>query len=152
MKYEFKGNFLYYVRMIKRLNEIMLEQAANKCSLSLPEGDVLSFLRENPEFDTARDVALYREVSRAYVSKAIEQLAGKGLVAIKQDKTDRRIQHLKITSKGKKPAEILHKAQFSFYDLITAKLTESELTQMLRSIGKVAANVQFEITRLNLDH
>ena len=112
--YKFEGNFLYYVRLIKRMYENTLAEAAGRCGLTLPEADVLSFLRENPEFDTARDIALYREVSRAYVSKAVEALAGRGYIEITQDKADRRLQHLNITQKAQETAEILHEAQFAF--------------------------------------
>ena len=89
--YQFEGNFLYYVRLVKRLYENTLSAAGEALGLSLPEADVLCFLRENPEFDTARDVALYRDVSRAYVSKAVESLVAKGYLTACQDKSDRRL-------------------------------------------------------------
>ena len=140
-KYEFKGNFLYYVRLIKKLYEQTLFNAAEQCGITLPEADILSFLRENPEFDTARDVALYREVSRAYVSKAVEQLVEKGYLDIVQDKDDRRYQHLIITEKATKIAEHLHQVQFRFYDKITANLSNEELRAMLSGIEKCAQNL-----------
>ena len=139
--YKFEGNFLYYVRLLKRMYERSLAGAAARCGLSLPEADVLSFLRENPGFDTARDVALYREVSRAYVSKAVELLAQRGYIAIAQDKTDRRLQHLIITDKAKQAADILHEAQYAFYGKVTAGLTQRELYSMLSAIAKCAGNL-----------
>lgn len=143
-RYDFNGNFLYYVRLIKRLYEKTLSNAAKQCGLTLPEADVLSFLRENPEFNSARDVALYRDVSRAYVSKAVEQLAQRGYIEIKIDKNDRRLQHLTITGTAKKLTETLHKSQFEFYDKVTKGLTDNELTAMLSAIEKCAANLEKE--------
>jgi len=139
--YKFQGNFLYYVRLIKRLYERTLSGAAGRCGLSLPEADVLSFLRENPEFDTARDVALYREVSRAYVSKAVEALAQRGYVEIVQDRADRRLQHLRVTDSAREAAEILHGAQLAFYDKVTAGLSAEELFAMLSAMEKCAVNL-----------
>ena len=139
--FKFNGNFLYYVRLIKKLYEQTLFHAADECGLSLQEADVLSFLNENPEFDTARDVALYREVSRAYVSKAVELLAMRGYVKIAEDKDDRRLQHLSITSDASKAADTLHKAQLAFYDKVTAGLTDGELFAMLSAIQKCSANL-----------
>jgi len=139
--YRFEGNFLYYVRLIKRMYENTLAEAAGRCGLTLPEADVLSFLRENPEFDTARDVALYREVSRAYVCKAVEALAGRGFLEITQDKADRRLQHLFITEKAREATEILHEAQFAFYGKVTAGLSAEELLAMLSAIGRCAENL-----------
>lgn len=142
--YKFEGNFLYYVRLIKRMYERTLAEAANRCGLSVPEADVLSFLRENPEFDTARDVALYREVSRAYVSKAVEALAQRGYIEIAQDKGDRRLQHLSIAEKAAEVAETLHEAQFAFYGKVTAGLSSEELLAMLSAIEKCAGNLVAE--------
>ena len=142
--YEFPGSFLYYVRLIKRMYESTLAEAAKRCGLSLPEADVLSFLRETPGFDTARDVALYREVSRAYVSKAVELLAQRGYIEISQDPSDRRLQHLRITGEAQRAAEVLHEAQFAFYGRVTAGLSSEELLAMLSAIVKCAGNLAAE--------
>ncbi|GHV48528.1 hypothetical protein FACS189499_08120 [Clostridia bacterium] len=140
-EYQFKGNFLYYVRLLKRLYEATLTAAAEQCGLTLPEADVLSFLRENHEFDTSKDVALYREVSRPYVSKAVELLVKRGYLEVSQDAKDRRLQHLRITTAANQAANILHKAQFSFYDKVTSGLSNEELSSMLTAVEKCAANL-----------
>lgn len=141
MDYKFDGSFLYYVRLIKKLYEQTLSRVADACGLSLPEADVLSFLCENLEFDTARDVALYREVSRAYVSKAVESLVSKGILCIQHDKTDRRYQHLKITEKAKPLTERLHNAQLSFYGTVINGLSDEEFSAMMAAIEKCAKNL-----------
>jgi len=140
--YRFEGNFLYYVRLIKRLYENTLAEAARRCGLTLPEADVLAFLRENPEFDTARDVALYREVSKAYVSNAVEVLAGKGYLTVRRDTRDRRVQHLTITPAAAGIAERLHQAQLRFYGTVTRGIPMQEVNGMLGTIAKCAQNVQ----------
>ena len=150
-KYLFKGNFLYYVRLIKKLFQQSLSQAAEQCGLTFPEADVLSFLRENSEFDTARDVSIYREVSKGYVSKAVELLVKRGYIEILRDSTDRRIQHLKITGNAKNAVNNLHKAQFAFYEKVTKNLTNKELSSMLSTIEKCAGNVVSEIKRLKIE-
>lgn len=146
--YKFSGNFLYYVRLIKRLQENMLKQAASSCGLDFPEADVLSFLRENPGFDTARDVAVYRGVSKGYVSKAVETLVKEGFLEVRPDKSDRRMQHLVIAEKAKKAAEALHDAQINFYAAVTAGLSDVELHGMLSAIEKCAANVQSAVENI----
>ena len=140
--YQFEGNFLYYVRLIKRLYENTLIDASQQLGLTLPEADVLCFLRENPEFDAARDVATYRDVSRAYVSRAVESLAAKGLLEVRQDADDRRYQHLLITENANAAADALHEAQQRFYEMVTQDLTETELLTMLNLIARCAINVE----------
>jgi len=141
-EYKFEGNFLYYVRLIKRLYEQTLQSAAKELDLSFPEADVLCFLRENPEFDTARDVALYREVSRAYVSKAVESLVSKGYLVIRQDENDRRYQHLTITLQAESKAESLHTTQVEFYTTVTQNLSDEEMATMMALIEKCAVSVE----------
>ena len=140
--FQFEGNFLYYVRLIKRLYESTLASAAQELSLTLPEADVLCFLRENPEFDAARDVANYRDVSRAYVSRAVEMLTAKGLLEARQDPDDRRYQHLSISEKASGAADALHEAQQRFYEMVTKDLDEEELLTMLTLIARCASNVE----------
>jgi MarR family transcriptional regulator for hemolysin len=140
-EYKFKGNFYLYVKLIKRMYENALAKAAAAIELTLPEADVLCFLRENPEFDTARDVALYRDVSRPYVSKAVELLVNKGYLIVSGDRDDRRLQHLTISEQGKPAAEALHKAQYAFYDSVTAKLTQEETSMLLTLIEKCAESL-----------
>jgi MarR family transcriptional regulator for hemolysin len=137
--------------MIKKLYEQSLSQAAEKCGLTLAEADVLSFLRENPQFDTARDVCVYREVSKGYVSKAVESLVKRGYLEITKDGQDRRIQHLKISGRAKNTANTLHTAQFAFYENVTSSLTDKELSTMLSAIEKCAGNVAAEFKRLDIN-
>ncbi|MDR1598876.1 MAG: MarR family winged helix-turn-helix transcriptional regulator [Oscillospiraceae bacterium] len=147
IEYQFEENFLYYARMIKRLHEKRLADAAERLGLSFAEADVLCFLRENPLYDNARDIAAYRDVSRAYVSKAVESLSAKGMLEVSRDKADRRYYHLVITDKAMDVAETLHEAQQGFYETVTQGLTESELYTMLSLIGRCAVNVAREVKR-----
>ena len=143
-EYSFEGNFLFYLRLTKRLYENRLSAAAADLALTLPEAEILCFLRENPGFDSARDIATYRDVSRSYVSKAVELLAGKGYLEIAIDKADRRLQHLTITEKARPVAETLHQALFSFYDTITSNLTQEEITTLLTLLEKCAESLTTE--------
>jgi DNA-binding MarR family transcriptional regulator len=92
-------------------------------------------------------VALYRDVSRAYVSKAVELLAAKGYLEIRQDESDRRYQHLVITEKAVEFAEKLHAAQHGFYNRVTANLSDEEMTALLSLIKKCAVNVEQAIEK-----
>jgi MarR family transcriptional regulator for hemolysin len=141
-EYKFEGNFLYYVRQIKRLYENSLSKAAAELGLNVSEADALCFLRENKEFDTARDIALYRDVSRAYVSKAIEGLVAKGLIEIRVDKDDRRLQRLTIAQKATEKAEALHKTQFEFYASVMQDLSRDEIKTLLALITKCAGGLE----------
>lgn len=67
--------------------------------LSLPQNalDILLFLVNNPGYDTARDICLYRHMKPGIVSFHIDRLVGEGYLARKSDEKDRRVTHLAVT-------------------------------------------------------
>ena len=71
-----------------------------RTGLTMREVHVLLFLANNPDYDTARDVTLYRGMSKSQVSQAVELLCAKGLVQRTPDEADRRMVHLAITQAG----------------------------------------------------
>ena len=71
-----------------------------RTGLSMREVHVLLFLANNPGYDTARDVTLYRGMSKSQVSQAVELLWAEGLLQRAADEADRRIVHLSITQAG----------------------------------------------------
>lgn len=72
----------------------------DRTGLSMREVHVLLFLANNPGYDTARDVAELRGLSKSQVSQAVELLAAEGLLARTPDSADRRMVHLSITPTG----------------------------------------------------
>lgn len=75
----------------------LTEEAAARWQLSAPEMRILLFLDQNPELDTARDVAIQCGMSKASVSGNVLKLATRGLLTVDVDLKDRRFQHLTIT-------------------------------------------------------
>ena len=138
-------NLLYYVRLVKRLYEKLLTEVAAECDLALAEADGLLFLKEYPDYNSARDVALLREVSPAYVSKAVETLVQRGYVTTSQDKKDRRIQHLYITELAQPTADMLHEAQMKFFEMIVDGLTADEFAELVQIVGKCIINIQLAV-------
>lgn len=72
-----------------------------RTGLTMREIHVLLFLANNPDYDTARDVTLYRGMSKSQVSQAVELLCAEGLLQRTPDGADRRMVHLSITPEGR---------------------------------------------------
>lgn len=113
-------------RCVHDTHDAAIAHAASKCGLTKSEADVLLFLYNHPDCNTARDVAYYRGFSKAYVSKAIEPLTHRGLLAIQADPTDRRRQLLTITGDSS-IVKRLHDAQLEFLKLLVQGMSEAEL-------------------------
>lgn len=68
--------------------------------LSMREVHILLFLSNNPGYDTARDITMFRGISKSQVSQAVDLLAAEGLLFRTPDAADRRIVHLSVTNEA----------------------------------------------------
>lgn len=118
-----------------------IARAGNRLGLSKPEADVLLFLANNPEYNTARDVVANRALSKTYVSKAVDQLATRKFLHSSASTEDRRLQYLKLTPDALLVARNLRQAQADFFRRLGNGLSPEEMSALRRALGKVQHNV-----------
>ena len=120
-----------------------IESAAKRSGITKQEADVLVFFFNNPDYTLASDAVKMRGFSKAYASKAIEQLLENGLIEISCDGEDRRMQRIKITGKGGIIAKSVSMAQQNFYERLVGDLTPEErfiLDNIFNKIYKTLVN------------
>lgn len=120
-----------------------IESAAKRSGITKQEADVLVFFFNNPDYTLASDAVKMRGFSKAYASKAIEQLLENGLIEISCDGEDRRMQRIKITGKGGIIAKSVSMAQQKFYERLVGDLTHEErfiLDNIFNKIYKTLEN------------
>lgn len=120
-----------------------IESAAKRSGITKQEADVLVFFFNNPDYTLASDAVKMRGFSKAYASKAIEQLLSNGLIEIACDGEDRRMQRIKITGKGGIIAKSVSMAQQKFYERLVGDLTPEErfiLDNIFNKIYKTLVN------------
>ncbi len=83
---------------MKRLYEKQFEEICRRYQITQNEADIIAFLANNPDFDTARDIVEMRMIAKSYISKSVENLIKKGFIVRISDKEDRRIIHLQLTN------------------------------------------------------
>ena len=69
------------IRSLFRLYDKMLKKVCTEHDLTVIEADVISFLQNNPEKDTAADIVELRMLSKGAVSKAVESQIQNSLLA-----------------------------------------------------------------------
>ena len=134
-----------YLRLLKAVSaryESRITAAAAAQGLTKPEADVLLFLANNPQFRTAREVVSRRGLSKAYVSKAVEQLAGRGFLTVQVSAADRRVQQLRLTAAAQGPAKALRRAQLECFRQLTEGVTPEESTALGRLCQRVFENLE----------
>ena len=103
---------------------------AQEHSFSMREINVLLFLANNPEFDTARDITEYRGISKSQVSQAVDFLTEQGYLRRTVDREDRRVVHLAITPDGAPIAQAAQDIQADCGRALLTDLSEEQQSQL----------------------
>ncbi len=119
------GAFLRHVFMysggehLRKMEEsgLSLTQVKTLLMLAGPEGQ---------EPFAGRDIAERLQVSLASVSRAVEGLVRRRLVTRVEDREDRRVRRLSITTKGRKLADEIAAARLADLEAFTASLTATQ--------------------------
>lgn len=114
-----------------------IEDTARRLGLTKPEADVLLFLANNPQYNTARDVVQYRGFSKTYVSRAAESLVRQELLTTVQSAADRRVQYLHLTERASLPVSLLRRTQKEFFQFLTEDLSDEDVAVLERVFRSV---------------
>ena len=115
------------IRGVIKLYEKMLKRVCTEHHLTVIEADVISFLQNNPEKDTAADIVELRMLSKGAVSKAVESLIQKSLLDRRLDQQDRRRIHLILRPEAGPVTGSIESVQDEFWDMVLEGFTEEEL-------------------------
>lgn len=127
---------------IKKAYDGLWDTIQEKYGLTRVEIDVLSFLANNPDCDTASSIVEYRKIAKSHVSGAVESLMEKGWILREQDNRDRRCIHLKLTDCASAAVdEILHR-QREFGAAIREGISEEEMTVFGHMLEKLTDNAR----------
>jgi DNA-binding MarR family transcriptional regulator len=86
---------------------------------------------------TARDIALHAVMHKSTVSRAVSALEGRGLVARRPNRDDRREEWLELTPEGRRVYEALAPEALAFEAGLAAALTPAEQKAFLALVGKL---------------
>lgn len=113
-------------RQFKRYYEACFRDLLVREDLTMRDLHVLLFLTNNPDRDTARDVAELRGLPKSQVSGAVDLLAARGLLARLPDRRDRRVVHLALTEAGAALGREAREIQTACGQAMFAPLTAAE--------------------------
>ena len=112
-----------------------------KNGLNQTSFDVILFLANNPEYNTARDVCEIRGIRSGMASVAIENLVRSGYLIRQADPHDRRKQRLLLTEKTTEVVEEGRQAQRQFWKGVAQGITQEELVIYGQIADKLGENI-----------
>lgn len=129
-------------RSLFRLYDKMLKRVCMEHALTVIEADVISFLQNNPEKDTAADIVELRMLSKGAVSKAVESLIQKSILERQPDRLDRRRIHLKLMPQAGPVTESIDRVREEFLDTVLEGFTSQELDMHRQFLGRLFENTK----------
>ena len=121
------AELLVNIRRVIRLYELNLHPVCEAYGITIIETDILAFLRNNPDKDTARDIVEYRMLQKGNVSQAVEHLIRKGLLSRRQDEKDRRLIHLSLTPTAVEVTAAIRAARKQLLDQLFQDFSSGEI-------------------------
>lgn len=120
----------------------MFTEVAEKYHLTQMEIDILLFLANNPEYDTASEIVSVRQLTKSHVSGAVEQLVKKGFLARFYEPGNRKKNHLKLLLKAYPAVEDGRSCQREFVRILSAGIDEKELEITAKAVGQMLDNIK----------
>ena len=136
---------LLAANMFGKLYTKKILEVASKYNMNKVEVDILLFLNNNPQYDTAKDIVEVRGIAKSYVSKSIDKLVEKKLLSLNVDKKDRRIVHLKVESSANTVIKEALEAQKKYVDTIYNGISKEEKDVLKSIMDKIIKNIKEEL-------
>lgn len=130
---------------IKRMVEKACESLTEENELRQVEVDILYFLSKGGEHNTAKDIANSGKISKAHISKSVDNLKQGGYICINEDSVDHRCLHITITDKGSAITREYEKIRKEILCKIFAGVSEGERKQLRETMQKIISNVHSEM-------
>lgn len=136
------SEFLTITNQFQKVYGGKLNQIASAYDMTKVEIDVLLFLYNNPQCDTAKDIVEIRHIAKSYVSKAVDLLVRRGYLTAEEDAADRRMVHLTMLDEAKEVAAQARKAQEEIMIVLFEGITAEEKHVFENILRKMMENME----------
>ncbi|HCW26712.1 MAG TPA: MarR family transcriptional regulator, partial [Lachnoclostridium sp.] len=109
--------------------------------LTQMEFNILLFLANNPEFDTAAQIIKKRAFTKSHVSMSVRSLEERGLLTGEYYGTDRRTIHLKLTDAAAPMVSDGKNVQKRAAEIICRGFTPEEHRMLFELMNRINSNI-----------
>ncbi|MBO5158565.1 MAG: winged helix DNA-binding protein [Lachnospiraceae bacterium] len=130
---------------LKKLLAKKVEPIIQECDLRPVEMDILVLLQREKSIDTAKGIIQKKHLSKAHISKSIENLRSKGFIHLEEDESDHRILHIRLTEKSKNIIEEVSEIYEECKEIMQRGISEEELQIVKKVFKKMNHNINQEL-------
>ncbi len=128
-------------RPFKKLSQQLYADLMATTDLRKVELDILYFIAHAGIHDTARDIMYCRQLSKAHISKCVENLKDRGYIYLLEDDEDRRRYHIRITDDAYPILKQLEAIKKTVLGVLFNDVTEEERRTLAQVARKMAQNL-----------
>lgn len=128
----------------KTLYEKMVLPVCRQFDLTHMEFTVLMFLQNNPQYDTAAQIARVRQLTKSHVSVSLKSLQERGLVEGIYFPGNQRKVHLRLTAKAEPVVKAGFAAQAAFGARLVQGFTAEEIELLRILLERMHNNMKQE--------
>lgn len=137
--------FFTRVTCLEKLYHLLFLPLLEEHRLTQLEADIILFLANNPEYDTARDIVEIRRLAKSHVSAGIDSLAERGLLRRFRLEGNRKTIHLRLTDAAAPVAEQGRAIQRRYGEQLLAGFSGEERQELVRLLDRVSKNTDAAI-------
>lgn len=134
-------DILRYSENTGRLRQRLSQPFCTEFGLNQKEIDILIFLYNNPERNTAKDIAFFLQIAKSNLSVLLDDLEKKGWINAKSDIVNRRVKRLSLCAERENDLRRLSAFQAKFFEIFTQGFSAEEIEALHTLLNKMNTNV-----------
>lgn len=135
-------SFLVSFTKMDKIYIQLCHEAVLEYNLTRNEVLCLLFLQNNQPFNSARDIAQYRKLSKGLIAKSVNSLEHAGYLTVEKDAEDNRIQRLYPTKSCAPILAKLKEARNNFHKCIMAGISVEDQLLLEKISQKMLTNLE----------
>ena len=128
------------IAAMRSLYSAQLDAVGRECGLARVELDILLFLANNPQFDTATDIVERRCISKAHVSQSVKSLEQRGYLERRYAGDNRRTIHLHLLECAQAAVDAGRQAHARCLAALLDGFSEVECEQLRSYLSRISDN------------
>lgn len=129
-------------KVITYYYESLSKSICEKYNLTKMEYDILMFLYNNPQFNTAADIVKVRKSTKSHVSIALKDLEKKGMIERRKNPNNKKIIEVFLLEKAKKISDEGMNLQKRLMHNLLDGFSDDEKKMCKIMFDKIAANAE----------
>lgn len=122
--------------------ETLTRSVCEKYQLTQMEYDILMFLYNNPQYNTASDIVKVRKSAKSHVSSSLKFLEEKGLIEKKQSEENKKHIEIFLLDSAQEIVQMGADVQKEFVKNMFQGLTEEEMIMCKAVFSKICSNAE----------